>query len=167
MGWHQHLYKINRSENSIDHTNWENLVKKADQIAFFNNINLYFSESSISLLIDRNDIDDELASFATGDYVRRYENCGNNEDDWPLHFEESDFLHLEINGQYLIDPDKNYKYNGYHPKSVKYLTDKVIDAILNNKIVPEKERTVASLLQLSTFYEFALTENLIVDQDAL
>lgn len=167
MGWDSHLYSIRRSENNLELSTWEFLVIRAEQMAFFNNIDIYCSESSISFLIDRDKIDEDLAAFSGGDCIRTYENCGKNEESWPIQLEESDFQFLAINEKYLISPERNYKYDHYHSQSVKYLTDKVIDAILKGLVSPQKERTMSSLLQLSAFYEFAVTENLIVAREAM
>ncbi len=61
MGWDKHVYFIKRM--ALSTVDWESLVQRAEQMAFFHNIELYNSESSISFLIDKRDIDDPFSKY--------------------------------------------------------------------------------------------------------
>lgn len=165
MGWDNHVYFIKRvAQSALD---WESLVQRAEQMAFFHNIELYNSESSISFLIDKRDIDENISSFVSGHTVWRYEETGRFEKDEVIHLEENDLPHLAKNEKYHLNPDRHYYYDQYHPQSVKYLADKAIDLIVSKQVVPEQERTIASLFQISAFYGFALEEGLRVEEEAM
>ena len=165
MGWDNHVYFIKRvAQSALD---WESLVQRAEQMAFFHNIELYNSESSISFLIDKRDIDENISSFVSGHTVWRYEETGRFEKDEVINLEENDLPHLAKNEKYHLNPNRHYYYDGYHPQSVKYLTDKAIDLIVSKQVIPERERTIASLFQISAFYGFALEEGVRVEKDAM
>jgi hypothetical protein len=146
---------------------WENLVQRAEQMAFFHNIELYNAESSISFLIDKRDIDENISSFVSGHTVWRYEETGRFEKDEVIHLDENDLPHLAKNETYLLTPNNYHYYDAYHPQSVKYLADKAIDLIVSKQVIPERERTIASLFQISAFYGFALEEGVRVEEDAM
>lgn len=165
MGWDTHVYFIKRMDLST--VDWENLVQRAEQMAFFHNIELYNSESSISFLIDKRDIDENISSFVSGHTVWRYEETGRFEKDEVIHLEENDLPYLAKNEKYHLNPDQHYYYDQYHPQSVKYLADKAIDLIVSKQVIPERERTIASLFQISAFYRFALEEGVRVEEDAM
>lgn len=165
MGWDNHVYFVKRvTQSTVD---WERLVQRAEQMAFFHNIELYNSESSISFLIDKRDIDENISSFVSGHTVWRYEETGRFEKDEVIHLEENDLPHLAKNEKYHLNPDRHYYYDQYHPQSVKYLADKAIDLIVSKQVVPEQERTIASLFQISAFYGFALEEGVRVEEDTM
>lgn len=165
MGWDKHVYFIKRM--ALSSVDWESLVQRAEQMAFFHNIDLYSSESSISFLIDKMDIDESISSFVSGNHVRLYEETGGFEKDEIIHLEENDLPHLAKNEKYHLDPKRHYYYDGYHPQSVKYLTDKAIDLIVSKQVFPERERTIVSLFQISAFYGFALEEGVRVEEDIM
>lgn len=165
MGWDNRVYFIKRvAQSALD---WESLVQRAEQMAFFHNIELYNSESSISFLIDKRDIDEDISSFVSGQHVWLYEETGRFEEDKVIHLEENDLPHLAKNEKYQLTPNNYHYYDGYHPQSVKYLTDKAIELIVSKQVIPEQERTIASLFQISAFYGFALEEGVRVEEDAM
>lgn len=166
MGWDSYLFSINKAENAFSTDDWESLIQRAQQMAFFNNIEIYSSDSAINFLIDKRNFGDDISGYALGNCVRLYEESGWS-NDMLINLEEKDLPHLAKNEKYAADPNRNYFYNGYHPQSVKYLTDKAIDLIADKIVIPENERTIISLFQISAFYGFAIEEGLSVSQDIM